>query len=51
MPDPGLSPLPAHPPAAAARLGADVLAAVLAGPAAEAPAPAAARAAVLRPAR
>ncbi|MFC9731767.1 family 2 encapsulin nanocompartment cargo protein terpene cyclase [Streptomyces roseolus] len=42
MPDPGLSPLPAHPPAAAARLGADVLAAVLAGPAAEAPAPAAA---------
>lgn len=42
MPDPGLSPLPAHPPAAAARLGADVLAAALAGPAAEAPAPAAA---------
>ncbi|MEU8879250.1 family 2 encapsulin nanocompartment cargo protein terpene cyclase [Streptomyces hydrogenans] len=42
MPDPGLSPLPAHLPAAAARLGADVLAQVLTGPAAGAPAPPAA---------
>ncbi|MFF2774336.1 family 2 encapsulin nanocompartment cargo protein terpene cyclase [Streptomyces sp. NPDC058052] len=42
MPDPGLSPLPAHLPAAAARLGADVLDRALAGPAAEAPAPPAA---------
>ncbi|MGW6555761.1 2-methylisoborneol synthase, partial [Streptomyces sp. NPDC055051] len=42
MPDPGLSPLPAHLPAAAARLGADVLDRALTGPAGEAPAPEAA---------
>ncbi|MEU3607741.1 family 2 encapsulin nanocompartment cargo protein terpene cyclase [Streptomyces sp. NPDC035033] len=42
MPDPGSSPLPASLPAAAARLGADVLDRARTGPAAEAPAPEAA---------